>query len=155
MIPGNGPRGSLGGSVPRAGSRARSSGGFTLVEVLVAMVIVAIGVMSLQALGIGAARALALADRRSGYATLASDSLASAIHQLRRGKVPSQFCASGPRVGERLARTIDLSEANLASVSVSIVPGPESADGSESFTIQSSLFLPYGLSGAVPGGGCG
>ncbi len=144
-----------GGGVEPERGRSGSNGGFTLVEVLVAMVILAIGLMGLQALGIGAARALALADRRSGYATLASDSLASALLQLRRGEVPSQFCVSGPRDGERVGRTVDFSDASLASVSVTVEADSDSASGAESFTIRSSLFLPSGLSGITQGGGCG
>ena len=67
-------------------SEPRRSGeeGFTLIEVLVAMVILAVGLLGLEALGIGAARAVAMADRQSCYATLASDSLEAALHQIRQ-----------------------------------------------------------------------
>ena len=52
-------------------SRVGSVDGFTLIEVVVAMVILALGLLGLEALGIGAARSIATADRQSGYATIA------------------------------------------------------------------------------------
>lgn len=124
-------------------------------EVLVSMVIVAVGLFGLQALGIVAARGLAIADSRSRYATLASDSLASALHQLRRGVVPSQFCSDGPREGERFGRTVDVSESRLAHITVTIEPATESFGSSAAFTIGSSVFMPANAMGNPPGGGCG
>ena len=71
-------------------------GGFTLIEVVVAMVVLAVGLLGLEALGIRAAQSLALADRQSGYAVIASDSLESGLHQLRNGAIPPQFCQEDP-----------------------------------------------------------
>src|SRR5690606_26172014 len=100
---------------PRGGStviteRVRTgSEGFTLIEIMVAMVILAIGLLGLEALGIGAARSNARAERQSTYATLASDSLESAIHQLRQQVLPSQFCRADLPYGDRLSRQVDVS----------------------------------------------
>lgn len=147
--PGESPEG-------RGGSGRATRGGFTLVEVLVSMVIVAVGLLGLQALGVVAARGLAVAEWRGAHATLAGDSLASALHQLRRGSMPSQFCTEGPRQGERFARTVDLSDAHLARVAVRIEPDPAAPGQSvETFTVRSSIFLPESWSGDSPEAACG
>jgi prepilin-type N-terminal cleavage/methylation domain-containing protein len=62
-------------------ARARRDEGFTLIEVLIAMLILSIGLLGLEALGIGATRATALAAKQSRYSTVA----ASAVEELRNG----------------------------------------------------------------------
>lgn len=57
---------------PRAALARR---GYTLVEVLVAMVILAVGVLLLQAGAIAAARAVVFADKQTDYAMAASASM--------------------------------------------------------------------------------
>ncbi len=59
--------------------------GFTLVEVLVAMVILAIGLLALEAMGIGAARAVARADLQSEYTAVATDRMEQALSLIRQG----------------------------------------------------------------------
>lgn len=59
--------------------------GFTLVEVLVAMVILAIGLLALEALGIGAARAVARADLQSEYTSLATARMEETLLRIRQG----------------------------------------------------------------------
>lgn len=59
--------------------------GFTLVEVLVAMVILAIGLLALEAMGIGAARAVARADIQSEYTAVATDRMEQALSLIRQG----------------------------------------------------------------------
>ena len=134
--------------------RRRMEDGFTLIEVVVAMVILAVGLLSLEALGIGAARSIAIADRQSGHATLASDSLESALHQLRTGSVPVQFCQTDLRFGDRLSRRVDLSNPLLASVQVRVIPNPESPNAPDPFEIASAVFLPAPLVGGVVGAPC-
>ncbi|MEX2582606.1 MAG: prepilin-type N-terminal cleavage/methylation domain-containing protein [Gemmatimonadota bacterium] len=134
----------------------RDTGGFSLIEVLVAMVVLAVGLLGLEALGIGAARSLALAERQSGYATIASDSLESGLHQLRSGVVPTQFCRSDLPHGDRLSRVVDLTNPQLAQVSVRVIPNPESPNApNEDFEITSSLYLPVTLGGSPAGAPCG
>ncbi|HEX2076147.1 MAG TPA: prepilin-type N-terminal cleavage/methylation domain-containing protein [Longimicrobium sp.] len=60
--------------------------GFTLVEVLVAMVILAIGLLALEAMGIGAARAVARADLQSEYTALATDRMERALSLIRQNQ---------------------------------------------------------------------
>ena len=59
--------------------------GFTLVEVLVAMVILAVGLLALEALGIGAARAVARADVQSEYTALATQRMEESLMRVRQG----------------------------------------------------------------------
>jgi prepilin-type N-terminal cleavage/methylation domain-containing protein len=65
--------------------RARPSGreGFTLIEVLVAMVILAVGLLALESMGIGAARMVARADRESEYTAMAMAELETALSRFR------------------------------------------------------------------------
>lgn len=60
--------------------------GFTLVEVLVAMVILAIGLLALEAMGIGAARAVVRADLQSEYTALATDRMERALSLIRQNQ---------------------------------------------------------------------
>ena len=130
------------------------TGGFTLVEIMVAMVILAIGLLGLEALGIGAARSNALAARQSAYATLTSDSLESAIHQLRQQVFPSQFCQTDLPYGDRLSRQVDVSNPLLPTVTVRVIPNPESVIDMDEFQISSSLYLPVAIAGAPAGSPC-
>ncbi|HEY0150632.1 MAG TPA: prepilin-type N-terminal cleavage/methylation domain-containing protein [Longimicrobium sp.] len=65
---------------PRA---PRGNEGFTLIEVMIAMVILAVGLLSLEALGIGAARVVTLSEKQGRYATLAASSMESLRHEIR------------------------------------------------------------------------
>lgn len=64
----------------------RGREGFTLVEVLVAMVILAIGLLALEAMGIGAARAVARADLQSEYTALATARMEETLLRVRQGQ---------------------------------------------------------------------
>ncbi len=68
--------------------RRRGREGFTLAEVLVAMVILAVGLLALEAMGVGAARMVARADRESELTALASDRLERVLNQVDLGQVP-------------------------------------------------------------------
>lgn len=119
------------------------------------MIILAVGLLGLEALGIGAARSIALADRQSGHATIAADSLESAMYQLRQGQVPQQFCQTDLRFGDRLSREVDLSSPQLAQVTLTVIPNPNSANApTTDFVLSSSLYLPLPLGGMVQGTPC-
>lgn len=136
-------------------SIAPETGGFTLIEVMVAMLVLAVGLLGLEALGIGAARSIALAERQSGYAVIASDSLESALHVLRNGAIPSQFCQENLSFGDRLSRTVDLSNAQLAQVTVRVFPAASQLTApTDTFELSSSLYLPVALAGTVNGQPC-
>lgn len=129
--------------------------GFTLIEVLVAMVILALGLLGLEALGIGAARSIALAERQSGFAVIAADSLESAMHQLRQQQVPSQFCQDDLTFGDRLSREVSLGNPQLPTVTIRVLPSTTDLTAqSQAFEISSSLYLPVPLVGPVSGTPC-
>jgi prepilin-type N-terminal cleavage/methylation domain-containing protein len=64
-------------------SPPRNAGGFTLIEVLVALVILAVGLLALESLSIGAAKMNARAERRSTYVAVATDTLERTLSRLR------------------------------------------------------------------------
>lgn len=134
-------------------SIGRCSKGFTLIEVVVAMVIVAIGLLALEGLGIRGVRAVALADHRSRSALTASDSLTSALHQLRRGIIPSGFCVSVDG-HTRVERRIVFESSTLAEVTVSVLRSAASEAMTDSFSVSSAVYLPQPLAGEAAGGGC-
>lgn len=132
----------------------RPEAGFTLIEVLAAMIILAVGLLGLEALGIGAARMITVADRQSDYATLASDSLESALHQLRRGSVPTQFCLTLAR-GDKLSRTVTFPNASTGRVTVRAIPNQQSYSAPTSdFEVASSVFLPISPGTTANGSPC-
>jgi hypothetical protein len=121
------------------------------------MVILAVGLLALEALGIGAARSIALAERQSGYATIASDSLESALHQLRStpATIPTRFCVENLPHGDALSRDVDLSTPGLARVTMRVIPNGEAYGAlPDTFEMSSSLFLPTVLAGSVIGQSC-
>jgi Tfp pilus assembly protein PilV len=59
------------------------------VEVLVAMIILAVGLLALESMGIGAARMVARADRESELTALAADRLERALTEVDRGQNPA------------------------------------------------------------------
>jgi prepilin-type N-terminal cleavage/methylation domain-containing protein len=73
----------------RTEPRHRGREGFTLVEVLVAMIILAVGLLALESMGIGAARMVARADRESELTALAADRLERALNEVDRGQNPA------------------------------------------------------------------
>lgn len=77
------PRGKRAGAAPQDG--------FTLVEVLVALVILAVGLLGLEALGIGASRMVARAERESYYVSVATDTLERTLGRVREspGSLPA------------------------------------------------------------------
>ena len=58
--------------------------GFTLIEVLAAMVILAVGLLALEALGIGAARTLALAETGNDLVAAGTTAMENAQQRVRR-----------------------------------------------------------------------
>lgn len=63
--------------------RAGAEAGFTLIEVLAAMLVLAIGMMGLQALGIGAARSVSRADHQTELAAIATATIEARQQAIR------------------------------------------------------------------------
>ncbi|HET7321227.1 MAG TPA: prepilin-type N-terminal cleavage/methylation domain-containing protein [Longimicrobiaceae bacterium] len=135
----------------------RRDAGFTLVEVLAAMVILAFGLLALEGLGIGAARSVTLAARQSEYAVAASSALETALGQLRAGTVPPQWCKSGVFPGGgSLSLAVDLSRPELPRVTVRAIPGDGVGGATPStFEISGAAYVPPGgLTGNATGAPC-
>lgn len=104
---------------PRRGRRA----GFTLIEVLVAMVILAIGLLALEAMGMGAARAVARAGKSSEYTALATDRLERALNTARQGTAPApaDVTVDGARVQTTVGTAVSGTR-TLYTVTVTVTP---------------------------------
>lgn len=133
-----------------------STEGFTLIEVMIAMIILAIGLLALEGLGLQAVRSITQADRASGYAALARDSLESALHTARAGRLPVQFCLDGLPFGARLSRQVDVSVSELVRIIVQVT-FPSTSDESlvEEFRLESSLYMPQAEGDPPIGAPCG
>ena len=108
---------------------ARADAGFTLIEVLIALVILAVGLLALEAMGIGAARMVARAQNQSEYAAAASDTLEKTLNRIKAGSgaagTSSYTLSDGAGVALTVART-DLDNASTAldlwRVTVTVTP---------------------------------
>jgi type IV pilus modification protein PilV len=69
--------------VPTESRAPRAPNGFTLIEVLVAMIILAIGLLGLEALAIGAARSVAHAQQRTVLAAAATQEMEDRVQAIR------------------------------------------------------------------------
>lgn len=97
--------------------------GFTLAEVLVAMVILAVGLLALEAMGIGAARMVARADRESELTALATDRLERALNQVDMGATPAAGVeAVGGNSLTTTVATAPMGARTLITVTVSAAP---------------------------------
>ncbi|MDR0788303.1 MAG: prepilin-type N-terminal cleavage/methylation domain-containing protein [Gemmatimonadota bacterium] len=122
--------------------------GFTLIEVMVALLVVTVGLMGVQASGVIASRTLAMADQQTRYTTRMAHSLESALAELRRGGVPAPFCEE-TKWGDQIWLSVDFSGAPLAAVSVRMTrPG---ADPAMEFAMRGAVFLPDNHSFPVVG----
>jgi prepilin-type N-terminal cleavage/methylation domain-containing protein len=107
---------------------AASRHGSTLVEVMVSMVILAIGLLALEALAVNAVRMTARADHESRYVTVAADQMETVLETIRRGENPG----GGDRISRddgatvETAVTRDLVGADQAvyTVQVTVTPPP-------------------------------
>ena len=113
--------------------RMRKQDGFTLIEVLAAMVILAVGLLALESLGIGAASAVRRADVKTTYTAVATDEMEQAINELHRTPVIAQNRTRTTTTGARVYRTIVTTAVtgtgyNLYTVNVRVLP-PASPTG--------------------------
>ena len=98
--------------------------GFSLVEVLVAMVILAIGLLALEALGIGAARAVARADVQSEYTALATQQMEETLMRIRQGV------------------TLNTGESVVGDATVDVQVVPETVGTSRAYTVTVTVDPP-------------
>ena len=124
--------------------------GFTLIEVLVAMVILAVGLLGLEALSIGAARTLAIAETGNemvAAGTAAMEKAQQAVH--RELAVTPVVISTGENCEPLTSLTVCASVDTRATLStlparnarVTVTVTPARA-GSDPFTITSYVFDP-------------
>lgn len=127
--------------------------GFTLIEVLIAMVILAVGLLGLSSLGVTAVRSVGLGERNTRASAVANEYLEDALEQLRRDDVPDQFCDTLPN-GDIVSRQIAFSSSNhLARVTVTVTPEPRGS-APNPFSATSHTFSPNTFTGPISGSAC-
>lgn len=124
-----------------------ANAGFTLIEVLVAMLILSIGLLGLEALGIGAARSVAFADRQSEYARVASTYLEGGLEPLRRTTPalppPCVLVVPQGTSGLMVSRTVDYQATDPSvTVTVTVQPTANTAVQAPPFTLSSKVYMP-------------
>lgn len=126
--------------------RAAAEGGFTLIEVLIAMLILAVGLLGLEALGIGAARSIARADNQSEMTLLAGRVMEDRILEIRRAPATvntSQLCAEDAETRLHVCSQVSTQAtqpsvpANSARIAVTVQDAP---DGPVRFNLVSHVF---------------
>jgi prepilin-type N-terminal cleavage/methylation domain-containing protein len=124
----------------------RRDGGFSLIEVLIAFVILAVGLLSLEALGIGAARMVTRAERQGEFATAASDTLEGVMFRLRNGKSftsPSTYSLQGATMTVTATATPVADGNTMWNMSALVVPTKSRLfTPADSFRISSHVFKP-------------
>jgi type IV pilus modification protein PilV len=84
----------------------RADAGFSLIEVLIAMIILSVGLLALEALGIGAARTVRRAEVQSDYAAIAQDLLEQTMVRITQAPTTAiadtSYTGAG---GEQVSRT--------------------------------------------------
>lgn len=120
---------------PRARPRGRE--GFTMIEVLIAMVILAVGLLALEAMSIGAARMVARADRQSEFTAMAATELETALNQFRQtGIVTTGSRNEGPATITRIPLTqgtTNTGQITLNTVSVQVTVSPRTGQNHLNF----------------------
>lgn len=117
--------------------------GFTLLEVLVAMIILAIGLLGLEALGIGAARALAIAEHNNEMVALATASMEETQREIRTAPgavVPGETCESLPRYS--VCSRIDMGGALPTSTALVTITVVRLGDTGDTYSVRSYVFDP-------------
>lgn len=125
--------------------------GFTLIEVLAAMVILAIGLLALEALGIGAARSLALAETGNELVAAGTTAMENTQQRVRRELTNSPPAVSTGESCEPQPPTITVCTDVQTRASLGTIPAGNarvtvtvstSRAGSVPFSITSYVFDP-------------
>jgi type IV pilus modification protein PilV len=87
-------------------SAPRGDAGFSLIEVLIAMIILSVGLLALESLGIGAARTVHRAQVQSTYTATAADLMERTLVRIRQAPATAIADTSYTgAAGERVFRT--------------------------------------------------
>jgi type II secretory pathway component PulJ len=136
---------------PFAGLASRA--GATLVEVVVAMVLLAVGLLALQAMGMAALHSVGVAERNSRAVAMASRYLEEALEQLRQDRLPAPFACTLAS-GDEIARVVvEVGDPQLVEVRVQVTPETRGATP-QPYTVSAYVFSPRGFSPATDSSAC-
>lgn len=129
---------------PRAELRnCAATEGFTLVEVLIAMVILAVGLLGLEALGIRAIRSVERASQDTRATSVATAYLEDALQRIPRGDVPRSCTDQELPNGDRLTRQVTISNDPRISHRVTVTVSAKSgALPVRPYTLRGHVFAP-------------
>lgn len=116
----------------------RRDAGFSLIEVLVAMVILAVGLLAIEAMAIGAARQIASANYTTEYTLVATEQLEAELRRLRdldQNPQAADFMQNGARV--------------QVAPEAQVVAGAQGAEGTL-WTIQVTVTPPATITNVKP-----
>jgi prepilin-type N-terminal cleavage/methylation domain-containing protein len=119
--------------------RLRGREGFSLIEVLAAMVILAVGLLALESMAIGAARQVAAANRTTEYTLIARDRLEVALDGARANVAPQNGVENLPN-GTSIATVANgqaVAGGTLWNVSVTVTP-PSTVTNVQPVTLRGS-----------------
>jgi type IV pilus modification protein PilV len=120
--------------------------GFTLIEVLVAMVILAVGLLGVEALGIGAARSVVKAEDQTRLATAATRVMEERQREVRSGGAitTGELCGTDDASGLYACSRVDTHLVNAAIAAHSARISVRVAETSRGpfFTVSSYVFEP-------------
>ncbi len=118
----------------------RGERGFTLIEVLIAMVLLGIALMAVVPLGVIATRQVGLGERNSRSAATATLFLEDALQIIRRDSLPRGCAITRPN-GDQVTRQVIRSSPSVAEVRVTVTPERRGMT-LRSYTIRSYGFSP-------------
>jgi prepilin-type N-terminal cleavage/methylation domain-containing protein len=123
----------------QARRRVRGQDGFTLIEVLIAMVILAVGLLGLEALGIGAARLVGRAERQGDYINAASTRLEATMAPAPPDGRPHPARGCRPSDSRRAAAHAVRGNGRLWTVTVTVTP-TDSAHQKDTYVLSGNVF---------------
>jgi prepilin-type N-terminal cleavage/methylation domain-containing protein len=119
--------------------------GFTLPEVMIAAVVLAVGLLALQALGVAAARATAGAARGTAELAGAITVMEEARGELARGRLaPALDCTLAS--GSRVVRSVSVEDGGtLARVEVHVVAARPGTTADTTYALSTHVLHPGGF----------
>lgn len=113
--------------------------GFTLIEVLIALVILSVGLLALESLGLVSARSIVRAERQDRQTLLATRTLERAVHRVSGGEAVPSAAWVDDASGDSVRREVQLLPIERVRVVVISKPTPGSSPG-RSDSVSLTLF---------------
>lgn len=125
----------------RRAAVVRCSAGFTLIESLMAMVILSVGLLSMMPLGASGLSMVAFAEKRTERTVTAATHLERSVLQLQRTRALADTAWTLPN-GDKIERTVDRSqEQKLWTVTLRLTPAA-AHQGGQTTSLSSHVFIP-------------